>query len=513
MEEPANDKRKYSRCKQCKKAFAQAWDKKAGKYSKQESCAECAGKNKGESEVLTYKIDYVPYPYQAVMHESGARFRVVSGGIRSGKDYAMMFELVLYLFACANRERPSTMIPKVLGWIVGPSEKIAKQNFDQLRRLVPSALIASESRSAGEMILKNGVEIRIKSTYDPEELVGVALDAVLITEAARIRDRDAETVWTNLEGRLNSPGRGVDGKGGIGLINSSPRGRNYFYKMWTWGQKNHPNHDPDWESWTWTHFDNPEIAAIADVTQKNGRTYRENLELRTSKARFAQDYLAIFLLSEYAVFPKFDKCLEYIPANLKGDEREEYIREWRSPKTYNSYTIGYDPANIGDEPIVWVVENATGKVMNMYNLKGKDWDAQFDEIAYISRLYNNAPVSFGRTGHEIVGSQLIKRGLVTNPINEQGANKANLVENLVRIVERQLLTVLDDGSKITETVKAEFDNYVRSKIGGRTVFGNGPDCEHDDHVSAAYFAFSDTDTIAMPLGFDCSLYGVAKNKY
>ena len=39
-------------------------------------------------------------------------------------------------------------------------------------------------------------------------------------------------------------------------------------------------------------------------------------------------------------------------------------------------------------------------------------------------------VSFGRTGHETVDSQLIKRGLTTVPLNEQGANKGNLVENL-----------------------------------------------------------------------------------
>ena len=46
-------------------------------------------------------------------------------------------------------------------------------------------------------------------------------------------------------------------------------------------------------------------------------------------------------------------------------------------------------------------------------------------------MYNGATVNFGQTGlGETIGSQPIKRGLTVNPLNEQGSNKAKLVEDL-----------------------------------------------------------------------------------
>lgn len=149
---------------------------------------------------------------------------------------------------------------------------------------------------------------------------------------------------------------------------------------------------------------------------------------------------------------------------------------------------------------MWVTENETGKLMKAVNMKGQGWDAQFDTIAMYSRLYNNAAVCFGRTGHDAVDSQLIKRGILTVTLNEQGPNKENLVENLARIVEGRLLVVLDDGEEITETIKLEFADYVRVQ-GKTTVYKNSTNDAHDDHISAAYFAFSAVNSIEMVMPF------------
>lgn len=509
--EPLSSPQKSRKCNACGEVFEEKWDEKLGVYESFTICPECrnaAAKAPKATANVNYQIKYEPFDYQAAMHQSAARFRIVAGGIRTGKDYSMVFELFKYLVDCANEDRDAEMLPKVRGWIVAPSESLAKEDFRQLNRIIPREMVAAFSKSTNTIVLNNGVEIECKSAYDPESLVGIALDAVLITEAARIKD--LEDVWSNLEGRLNSPGRGKNGMGGIGLINSSPLGKNFFYKMWTWGRKESPDYDSDWGSFQWSHWDNPYMKEKENRKDKSGLTYRQRLERRSS-LRYRQDYLAEFLLDEFCVFPQFEKnCLESVPKEVQGKNKQVFIDEWRAPKPYNSYTIGYDPARIADEPIMWITENETGKLMKAVNMKGQGWDAQFNTIAMYSRLYNGAAVRFGRTGHDAVDSQLINRGLLTVPINEQGPNKENLVENLARIVEGKLLVVLDDGEEITETIKSEFADYVRVQ-GKSTVYKNSTNDAHDDHVSAAYFAFSAVNSIATAMPFTGLVMGELSN--
>lgn len=495
-------------CTQCGTTFNQEWNSERGEYSEFKMCPHCRSAY-SPANVSRKKItlEYQPHKYQVMVHNSKKRFRVIAAGARGGKDYCCVVEFFTYLMKCANEERPATLVPKVMGWIIAPTETIARQNWRDLKRVVPKELIADESRSTGQMTLINGVLIELHSAYDPESLVAVGLDIVLITEAARIKD--LETVWDNLEMRLNSPHKGIGGKGGVGLINSSPLGKNYFYKMYQFGlnQKGNTLYDPDWESFHWTTWDNPYMAIKGDEVKSNGKTYKENLRNRMSESRYRQDILGEFLSNKFSVFPTFERCLEAVPRFKTEEERQKYIDEWRSPKSYLTYSIGYDPASIGDSPVLWVKENETGKIMQTVSMDGYGWTAQFDCIAMYSAKYNNAVVKFGRTGHETVNSQLVERRISTVPINEQGPNKGNLVENLARVVENRQMIVLDDGSEITERIKVEFSDYIRDRKGNTIVYHNGSSGDgHDDHVSAAYFVFSDTETINPVLPW-CGLIG------
>lgn len=504
--EPLDDINAEGICTCCAHSFKQEWNSETGNYSTFKLCPECrklAG-NKSDKKQIT--LDYIPHKFQKLVHASKERFRVICAGARGGKDYCCVVEFFTYLMRCANEERPETLVPRVMGWIIAPTETIARQNWRDLKRVIPKELIADESRSTGQITLINGVLIELHSAYDPESLVAVALDAVLITEAARIKDLDI--VWDNLEMRLNSPWKGVNGYGGLGLINSSPLGKNYFYKMFLFGQKNNPLYDPDWESFHWSTWDNPYMAKKGDEVKRNGKTYRENLKNRMSDTRYRQDIMAEFLSNIFSVFPTIRNCLEALPNFNNDTEKEDYIAKWRYPKPYETYSIGYDPASIGDDPIMWVVEDMSGKLMKAINMRGMGWDAQFDKILDVAIQYNNAVVKFGRTGHETVDSQLTKRGLLTVPINEQGANKSNLVENLSRIVEKQGLIILNDGTDETDYLISEFEDYIRDKKGNTVTYHNETSGGHDDHVSAAYFAFSDTDSIKPVPPFDGFISGI-----
>lgn len=511
--EPLASKDKYSICKKCKVQFEQEWDGKAGKYSSFSLCPCCREKEQNSenaNKTKIYKIDYQPYEYQLKMHDCDARFRLIAGAIRTGKDYSMTFECVKYAFACANEDRPDTMIPKVRAWIVAPYENIANEDFVQLRRIIPRELVADYNKSTKSLLTKNGILFEIKSAYDPESLVGVGLDIVLITEAARIKD--LEDVWSNLEGRLNSQGRGLNGKGGIALINSSPLGANYFYTMYLWGADGNSDKDPQWQSFQWQHWDNPSNAEKGNEIQKNGKTYRENLENRMSDARYRQDYLAEFILNGSAVFPDFEqKCLvsfSSIKPNMTTAEKQAIIDEWQRPKLNYQYIVSWDPAITNDGSIVWVRELATNRIVYMADLNGMDIELQCDELVRLSKLYNYAPIKYGRTGIGMtLETLLVNRSANAVGFDEQGNNKARYVENLAVAIRSGKVQILDDGTKMVEQAKLQFKGYVRSVVKGKTSYANASNDIHDDHVSAAYFSFAEENVDKKKYGF----FGIIKS--
>lgn len=474
---------KMSICTECGKPFAQAWRPEYEAYTSFHTCPDCriAHMNGG----MKVEVEFNPTPWQQKVHASDARYKIIAGGIRSGKDRYSNMAGIDYFVRCLNEERSNDMVPYVLWWLIAPWEKTANQNWRELLQYFPKELVVDVSKTTKTIQTINGGIIEVHSAYDPESLVAVGLDLVTITEAARIADM--EEVWANLEGRLNSPGRGLGGKGGHAIINSSPLGMNYFYKMWRWGKKNTNDYDPDFESWQVETWDNPYMAKWGNSIAKNGKTRKENLMKRMSKKRYEQDYLAKFIDTVNKVFPHIDKCFVKTPEHLKTEnEINEYWKEWEEPEPFETYAIGYDPAKSMDEPIVWI-RNSKGRVVKIDNLSGLDWDGQWDRIAFYSKLYNGATCYFGKTGlGEVIESQLTNRGVPNAPLDEQGRNKEKLVENMMVVVEQQWCQI-----PWSQEVENQFNDYTSvSRKTGSTQYGNESNDGHDDHVSAAYFCFS-----------------------
>ena len=233
------------------------------------------------------------------------------------------------------------------------------------------------------------------------------------------------------------------------------------------------------------------MAERGNQITKNGRTYRENLERRMSRNRYKQDYLAEFLSDTNAVFPNYDRVMVKPPVDLTSDELiNAFWFKWEQPEPFEVYTMGYDPASKGDgKPVV--IRNSSGKVVKIDQMVSLGWDAQWDRIAFYSRLYNGATCNFGQTGvGETISSQLTKRGVPNVPIPEQGRNKEKLVEDFAIIVEQQYCQI--PWSQETENQLKGYISVNRS--GQSTQYHNGEDSDYDDIVSALYFCFS---------GYDC----------
>lgn len=485
-------------CEVCGKRFQQHLNSRNNTYSQYRKCPKhkkaAAQQKKQDDEVVTVTLNYTPHPKQQLIHDSKARYKIINAGNRFGKDRATIMECIKYFIECLHEDRSTDLVPTVYWWVIAPIEKIANQFWRELKKYFPADFVIDLSNSDKVIYTMYGGVIEVRSAYNPEDLVGVGLDIVTITEAARIAD--LETVWANLEARVNSPGRGKGGKGGVAIINSSPIGQNYFYKLWTWGQKDHPDYDPDWESWTFTAFDNPATdARFSEVTvdaKGVALTRRERLKRRIGERMFNQNWLAEFTADGAKCFPHFKlRCVESLPPGTEK-ERDAFIRAWEQPEPYESYVVAYDPASINDIPAVEVFDSA-GKMKKAYNMTGLGWNEQYDKLAVISKIYNYAPVAFSRTGHETIEEELQKRGLVCITFNEQGQNKTNFVNRLEGVCESGGMKVLDDGSEVNNAVIAQHADYARISHGKTITFGNVNE-NHDDFVSCSYIAFQAIST-------------------
>lgn len=504
-------------CEICGKPFEQVWRPSKGKdgqgeYTHFKTCPQCRMANANGCRKV--EIPYTPHEAQQKIHESKARFKILQCGNRFGKDLGAIAEGVMKFLEMLNEERSIDVNPPVLWWIVAPSLTYARQNWRDLRKLFPRELVTNLSISNFTIETINGGIIEVHSADDPESLVGVGLDIVTITEAARIKELDI--VWANLRQRLDSPGRGPGGKGGIAIINSTPKGRNYFYKLCQMGDKNSSIYSPEYETFHFTTWDNPFMAAkrytiIGKDAMGNDITFEESIKMSMTENRYKQDYLAEFIMEINSVFPHYDRVLVR-PHDKNGnilrkdEEIAAFWAEWEKPDPFEVYTIGYDPASKGDgKPCV--IRDSKGKVVKIDMMARLDWEAQWDRLAVYSKLYNGATVNFGQTGlGEPISSQLTKRGTPNNPIPEQGSNKAKLVENLALIIEQQWCQI-----PYSREVENQLKDYVSIERNGRsTQYRNATDGGHDDIVSALYFAFADFQAPQITLPWVGVVSGVSK---
>lgn len=527
-------------CPECGNFFEQGFriDKNTGEkiFNKYKYCPKCRAKivkKNDENKITTVAIKYNPYPWQKKFHASKARFKVVSGAARSGKDYAFDKEFDTKFVDMLNEDRSYSLIPRVHGWIIGPTYKLLSQIERNFMHNFPRELVVSYDKENHVIETINGGLIEFRSADDPDSLVSVGLDICYITEAARIKQFDV--VIGNLTDRLDSPGRGPNGTGGLMLINSSPRGRTFFNEVCKWGIEGGSKQRPDWETWYISRWDNPTFADRRykvfdkrigkwvergdDPFLANERTYEQDLMLSRSDRQYREDILGIPSDEEGSQFPNFRGYAEIEKPVLDKAQMKEYIRKIRTPQPNFTYSIGYDPAKQVDGAWIVVYCEQTGEVVELVKLENTPYSVQIN--VYIKQLvkkWNYAMVRYGKTGLGEALEDLFKlAGIAYIAYPEQGKNKEKLVENLTTLVKEGKFKIynVDD---IAEAAIRQFEDYGYSiSTQGKTIiYGNMSHGQHDDAVSASYFAVADIniDSIEEATNFyDKNNMFFIKNKY
>ena len=526
-------------CQECGKNFSQGFrinDKTGEKiFNKYKYCPKCRSiLKKNNSSQKNISIKYNQYEWQKKVHASKARFKVVSGGARIGKDRCYTMEFTSKFIEMLNETRDYTYVPKVHGWIIAPTYKLAGQLQREIMNTFPRELVINYDKDNYSIETINGGLIEFRSADDPDSLVSVGLDIVWITEAARIKQLDV--VIGNITDRLDSPGRGPNGTGGLLLVNSSPRGRTYFNEICKWGIINGPKQRPNWETWYVSRWENPHFANLRykvfddriykwvdrgdDPYLKDKRTYEEDLRLSRSERQYAEDIDGIPSDEDGSQFINFrKKAVIDRPYNITHEQFLEYKRQISTPIPYYTYSIGYDPAKSIDGAWILVYCEQTGEVVELRKLEGIKYSDQINNyIKPLVEKWNYAIVRYGRTGlGEALEDLFVLAGITAIGYAEQGKNKEKLVENLTSLVNDGKFKIHNINDLAEEAIRQFEDyGYSISEKGKTIVYSNMTSGGHDDVVSAGYFAVADVviNSVDEMLNssFDENNFFVIKNK-
>ena len=245
-------------------------------------------KTKQEIQVQLPKL----HPAQLEIVRHPARHKVVAAGRRFGKSYLGVGQAMIVAARGGH------------AWWCGPSYPLTQEAWDLMKhwaRQMPGVAIREAERrimfpprSTHDM----PGQVQVKSADNPESLVSVGLDFVVVDEAARVQ----EEAWTMcLRPTLAD-------KEGSALFISTPKGRSrWFYKLWKEAHER--------ENW----------AAFQYPTSANPNISKEEIEEARKEMPpllFRQEFLAEFVEATGFMFRR--EWFKIIPEAPKG----RYCRFW-----------------------------------------------------------------------------------------------------------------------------------------------------------------------------------------
>lgn len=194
---------------------------------------------------------------------------------------------------------PQLFEPNKRFWIVGPTYDLGEKEFrviwDDLMIFMglgkDKRIKKAYNKRQGEMFIEFPWQTRleVRSAQHPSDLVGEALDGLIVSEAAK---QSKETYDRYLRPSLGD-------KRGWATFPTTPEGYNWLHEVWQLGRN--PEF-PDYESWQFPSWDNYTV-------YPGGRTDSEILLLEQTmdEAEFKQEIGADFTAFSGKIFPEWSE--------------------------------------------------------------------------------------------------------------------------------------------------------------------------------------------------------------
>ena len=430
---------------------------------------------------------YRPHPYQTKFHEAQAKVKVLACGRRWGKDRACIYEVLRRIPELMKRNsKIGGLVPLVHIWCVAPTYALTYQMWCEYNQFIPHRAVSAIRESTRRIELFDGkAVIEMKTAMEPERLVSVGLDLLVVTEAGLVNEES----WTqSLRPTLSSPGRL-----GEAIFNGTPKGKNWFYCLAMRGAGASGGSDvrswnyPTWGSTlVWRRLD---IEAVlgpfprAPSHRQFEEAQRQCVEMalvgetdiipqEIEEARrdmpeplFRQEYGAEFLEDAGSVFRRVESCI--------GGEPQP-------PQAGRSYVMGVDLAKQHDYSVIFVADAAARAIVHFDCFCQVDWPVQKARIIETSRRYNGAVAYVDATGvGEPIVDDLASERVPVEGVKLSAQMKRDLVNRLAINIEQQRIRY-----PCIEQLLGELKAYAYERAKSGALRTAAPSGSYDDCVIA-----------------------------
>ena len=376
---------------------------------------------------------------QRKVWDDGKRFKLLCSGRRFGKTYLCIARLIAWAI-----ENPGS-----LSWYVTQTYISAKQiAWRQLKSMLPPEMMLKTNETELSVELINGSRIQLKGSDRADALRGVSLSALVLDEAAYVKQDAWEMV---LRPALS------DQCGPAWFITTPAGSSNWFHDLWEQAQ--------DFNDW----------ATFSYTTIEGGNVPAEEIEaarLTLDERTFRQEYLASFETLSGRVYPDFD-----------DDNISEDIADTGGPILWGtdfnvSVLAGVLGSRVGDTLHIWdevsVRQTNTDEVCAMLKDRFKNRRLiAFPDPTGSARKTSSA----GRTDHEIIRQYGF--GCVSPKAPWAVKDKINATNCMIRNANGQIRLFVHPRCKNTikalrnVTYKQGADDYVIDKTGGIEHWSDG----------------------------------------
>jgi len=361
-----------------------------------------------------------------------ARFRVVAAGRRWRKTS-------LGVLLCTE-----VALRGGRAWWVAPTFPMASIGWRMQRKIVRQIPGVQKSESERRMTLPGGGWVQVKSAHDPDSLRGEGLDLVVFDECAFARER----AWSEaLRPALSD-------RQGKALFISTPKGRNWFWRLWQRGQGD----NAEWRSWQFPTASNPYIDA-AEI---------EAAQASLPERIFRQEYEAQFLEDAGSVFRNVMRCATA--------ERRSKGR---------SVVFGVDWGKHEDWTVISVLDAASNEMIGFHRFNRIDYTFQTDRLRAWAKRYKPALIlaEANAMGEPLI-DQLQRDGLPVEGFTTTNQSKAEIVNALALALEQEEIRILSEPQLINELQAFEMTRLPSGKWRY-----SAPEGVHDDCVMSLALAW------------------------